>query len=421
MYSGNSTLGSSTSSATTVTVMQDSTSTALTLSPDPSSVGQAVTLTATVKAASPGSGTPTGGVTFMSGTTSLGSANLNSNGVATTTTMNIPLGTNTITAQYAGDTNFFGSNTTQTQTVTQGTTTVTLTASVTNPVSSQLVQFTATVAPVSPATTAATGMVNFFADGVSIGSATLSSGKATVSTTTLALGDHTITADYQGDSNYPSNTSSPLAITVGDSNELFLNQVYLVALHRAPDQAGLDFWRSYLELGYARKFVVARIVHSHESQVTAVNSTYQSYLDRPATSGEIAGALSPHSTAQGLEFNAQILGSKEFYQNAGGTQQDFLTALGEAVLGTSLTTEQRTTLTHLLNQGATRTQVSKALLQSNAGITSHVTSLYQAILDRAPDTKGLNYFSRILKDGGTTEQVIIDMLSSNELFAIAQS
>jgi autotransporter-associated beta strand protein len=422
MYSGNSTLGSSTSSATTVTVMQDSTSTVLTLSPNPSSVGQAVTLTATVTAASPGSGVPTGGVTFMSGTTTLGSANLNSSGVATTTTMNIPLGTNTITAQYAGDSNFFGSHTSGTQTVNQGTTTVSLTASVTNPVSSQLVQFTATVAPVSPATTTATGTVEFFSDGVSIGMGTLnSSGVATFSTTTLPLGAHSITAVYSGDSNYPSSSGSPLALTVGNSNELFLNQVYLVALHRAPDQAGLNYWENFLDLGYARKFVVAQIVHSRESQVTAVNSTYQSYLGRPATTGEVASALSPHSTAQGLNFNAQILGSREFYQNAGGTQQGFLTALGQAVLGTSLTTEQQATLTHLLDQGATRTQVSKALLQSNAGITSRVTSLYQAILDRAPDTKGLNYFSRFLKNGGTTEQVIIDMLASDELFSIAQS
>jgi hypothetical protein len=420
-YSGNSTLTSSTSSATTVTVMQDSTTTELTTSPNPSSVGQSVTLTATVTAKSPGSGIPAGGVSFMSGSTTLGTAILNSNGVATTTTTNIPVGTNTITAQYAGNANFFGSNDTLTQTVNQGSTTVTLTSSVAHPVSSQLVQFTVTVAPVSPATTTPTGTVNFFSDGQAIGSATLSSGKATISTTTLPLGGHAITAVYEGDSNYPSNTSSPLSLTVGDSNELFLNQVYLDVLHRAPDQAGLDFWRQFLELGYARKWVTAKIVHSRESQVTAVNTTFQIYLDRPATTSEISGALSPQSTAQGLIFNARILGSKEFFEMAGGTNADFLNALGQAVLGTALTTQQTATLTHLLNQGVSRTQVARDLLQSNAGISARVTNLYQLILDRNPDPKGLRFFSGLLKDGGTAAQVIIDLLSSDELFVKAQS
>jgi hypothetical protein len=64
--------------------------------------------TATVAAASPGAGTPTGTVTFKNGSTTLGTGTL-SGGVATYTTGALAIGTLSITAVYGGDTNFTGS------------------------------------------------------------------------------------------------------------------------------------------------------------------------------------------------------------------------------------------------------------------------------------------------------------------------
>jgi len=101
-------------------VSQSSTTTTLTSSANPSTSGTSVTFTATVAAVSPGSGTPTGSVTFMAdGTTITGSpVTLNSSGVATIATSNLTAGTHSITAVYSGDTNFTTSTGTLTQTVT---------------------------------------------------------------------------------------------------------------------------------------------------------------------------------------------------------------------------------------------------------------------------------------------------------------
>ena len=79
-------------------VSQSSTTTTLTSSANPSATGSSVTFTATVAAVSPGSGTPTGSVTFMAdGTTITGSpVTLNSSGGATITT-------STLTARHALD------------------------------------------------------------------------------------------------------------------------------------------------------------------------------------------------------------------------------------------------------------------------------------------------------------------------------
>jgi YD repeat-containing protein len=68
-----------------------------------------VTLTATVAAVRPGSGTPTGSVTFQQNGTTLATVNL-SNGSATFTTSALPQGSSNLTALYNGDANFQGSN-----------------------------------------------------------------------------------------------------------------------------------------------------------------------------------------------------------------------------------------------------------------------------------------------------------------------
>ena len=74
--------------------------TALVSSVNPSTAGQTVTFTATVTGAS---GTPTGTVTFMDGTTSLGTGTLNGAGVATLDTSTLTVGPHSVTATFAGD------------------------------------------------------------------------------------------------------------------------------------------------------------------------------------------------------------------------------------------------------------------------------------------------------------------------------
>lgn len=80
------------------------TATASISSANPSAFGQSVTFTATVT--HQGQSTPTGSVTFLDGTTRLGSAPLGANGVATLSLSSLAPGANSITAAYSGDTNF---------------------------------------------------------------------------------------------------------------------------------------------------------------------------------------------------------------------------------------------------------------------------------------------------------------------------
>jgi Big-like domain-containing protein/VCBS repeat protein/FG-GAP repeat protein len=96
----------------TENVTQAATTSVLLSSVNPSNLGQSVTLTATVcpSAGCPATATaPTGTVTFLDGTTSIGTGSPNASGVATLTTSALAAGTNSITASYGGDTNYLAS------------------------------------------------------------------------------------------------------------------------------------------------------------------------------------------------------------------------------------------------------------------------------------------------------------------------
>ncbi|MGO8985922.1 MAG: FG-GAP-like repeat-containing protein [Terriglobales bacterium] len=91
------------SALSSVDVEKWPTTASLTSSPNPSTDKQDVTFTVTVVPNQYAPTTPTGKVRFVSGATTLGSAAVNPSGVATFVTRYLPEGTDTITAEYLGD------------------------------------------------------------------------------------------------------------------------------------------------------------------------------------------------------------------------------------------------------------------------------------------------------------------------------
>ncbi|HEX9077920.1 MAG TPA: Ig-like domain-containing protein, partial [Anaerolineae bacterium] len=88
------------------TVNIASTTTTVVSSASPSVFGQTVWFTATVSAAPPGSGTPTGSVQFKDGAVNLGGPVALTTGSASISTAGLSAGTHVITVDYPGDGNF---------------------------------------------------------------------------------------------------------------------------------------------------------------------------------------------------------------------------------------------------------------------------------------------------------------------------
>jgi len=180
------------------------TSTSLNSSLNPSAYGQKVSWTATVT--SFGSVTPTGKVKFTWGNFSIGSATLDSSGLATLSKSNLNADTFPLTAVYVGDTANLGSTSTVLNQVVRQTTSKAMLTSSPNPsTQGQSVTFTATI---SSPTVLPTGPVTFTAGTTVLGTAQLSGGKARLTISSLPTGSTKVTATYFGNSNIAKSTAS---------------------------------------------------------------------------------------------------------------------------------------------------------------------------------------------------------------------
>jgi hypothetical protein len=161
-----------------------------------------VTFTASVAAGA------TGTVTFMDGTTVLGTGTITGYS-ATLTTATLTAGTHSITAAYSGDTNFNGVSSAALSLVVNQAIPgvgpippVSVASSLSPSPAGEPVTLTVTVPP------GATGTVNFYDGTKLIGTATIIGNTATLIISTLPAGTHAITAVYSGDANFASVTSA---------------------------------------------------------------------------------------------------------------------------------------------------------------------------------------------------------------------
>jgi len=209
VYSGDSNfLGSASNMLSQV--VRAATTIALVSSINPSVQDKSVTFTATVSSSA---ATRTGTVQFMDGTAALATVTLKS-GTAKLTTSQLPPGPNPITAVYSGDTNNSANTSGTVNQLVQAPTTITLTSSPDSSAYGQAVIFTGEVtssigAPPDGET------VSFKQGSTVLGTGILSNGMASISISTLGVGDKAITAAYGGGANFTSSKSEVLSQVVG--------------------------------------------------------------------------------------------------------------------------------------------------------------------------------------------------------------
>jgi hypothetical protein len=213
VYSGDKTYATSTSPALTQVVNGAPTTTTLSSSLNPSTVGQAVTYTATV---SPVTATGTVGFTSNGNAITGCAAQAISSGRATCTVAFSAAGGPWIRAVYSGDSTYATSTFSYlAQTVNKKASTTTMSSSLNPSVVGEAVTYTATVSPA-----AATGTITFKEikeSGIAIPGCiklTVTPGTMTCTTTYSTAGWHQIIAVYSGDKTYATSTSPALTQVV---------------------------------------------------------------------------------------------------------------------------------------------------------------------------------------------------------------
>jgi hypothetical protein len=384
------------------TVTKTATNTKLQSTSNPATLEQSVTLTATVSPSS-GSGTPSGTVTFSDGSTTLGTGNLNSAGQATYSTSSLALGTHSITATYAGDTNFLGStSTTLSQVVNKGSSSTTLQSSANPSAIGQSVTFSATVAATSGAGTP-TGTVTFMDGATNLGTGSLNgSAQATLTTSALALGSHSITAVYGGDNNFTGSTSAILTQAVSKNststslqsslNPSIVGQSVTFTATITWSTSGtptgtVTFMDSTSSMGTGplsgskATFITAALTPGLHSITATYNGdgnfagstsgTLSQTVNKVATSTSVASSKNPSVAGQSVTFSATVTPSGT--GTAGGTVtfMDGMAALGTGTLNAS---SQATLTTSALSSGTHSITAVFAGTSNFAGSTSTVLS-----------------------------------------------
>jgi arabinan endo-1,5-alpha-L-arabinosidase len=218
-YEGNKPYASSTSRAVTVTVTTPKLVSTVTLTASAASAvnGAPIELVATV-AASSGSGIPlpTGTVTFAKGSTALGKAKLNPDGVARFTSTRLPVGSDSIKASYSGDANYRPSKSSSVKIAITAKVTLTLTASAASAMQGAPIELVATVRAASGSDTAVpAGKVTFASGSTTLGKAKLNPiGIASFTSTLIPVGSNSITATYAGDADYGPSTSPSVRVAI---------------------------------------------------------------------------------------------------------------------------------------------------------------------------------------------------------------
>ena len=165
---------------------------------DPAIPGQAVKFSFQASAAS-GNLTPTGTVTFFDGTTQIGTPQTLAGGAAQVTISTLTVGSHTIKAVYSGDSTYSAGTVELANEEVGVPAFMQLNSSEDSSLVGDSVTFTFSALG-NTGNPTPTGTVQFFDNGTPLGAVqTLSGGVATISTTGLTIGTHTITAQYSGD------------------------------------------------------------------------------------------------------------------------------------------------------------------------------------------------------------------------------
>jgi sugar lactone lactonase YvrE len=182
-------------------------------------VAVGTSLTILGRPVTPGPGIiPTGTYQFLDGSTVLTSGSLDASGEAYLSTTTLSVGTHTITMTYGGDANFNASSSSSTFTVQVSGAPLTSTTTLLTVTNSSIayggtISGSVSVTPSSGSVTP-TGTVNLLVDGTTAGSCTLSSGACSYTLSGVAAGNHLLTANYGGDSNNATSTSSGITVSV---------------------------------------------------------------------------------------------------------------------------------------------------------------------------------------------------------------
>lgn len=225
----------------------------------------------------------------------------------------------------------------------------------------------------------------------------------------------------------PTNTPPTNPPPSSAQDQIFVQHLYEDLLGRDPAGGDDQPWLSLLASGTSQATVAQAILNSPEHLHVLVNSMYQELLGRTAeTQGlNFWTNLLMHGSDEST-VRAQIAASDEFFNRAGGTNDGFLAALYQDLLGRVGDAPSVALWQSQLAGGASRNDVAQgfvkssefhSLLVNDPPSSAPMAGWYQTYFHRDADQAGASFFAAQLGHGTSLENVQLEMLGSAEYLA----
>ncbi|MBL9124860.1 MAG: DUF4214 domain-containing protein [Planctomycetaceae bacterium] len=170
-----------------------------------------------------------------------------------------------------------------------------------------------------------------------------------------------------------------------------------------------------LSQGSSKSSVAAAVWGSAENLGKRVDALYQAFLKKAPDAATRASAVSRLQTGTSeIDLAAEILGGVGYAQAGRLTPTDFVNGLYQDVLGRNADAAGRNLWLAQLSAGKSRTEVAKAILNSDERLNTVVEQLYRDLLGRPADAGGKAMFVGLLRGGTSIGNAAAMMLGSQE-------
>lgn len=211
------------------------------------------------------------------------------------------------------------------------------------------------------------------------------------------------------------------APAVGAERRL-VNAHYGDLLDRFSDEPGAAYWVDQLQGGASRALVAKRLVGTPEYGRRVIDRIVRTYLDRPATSQEMAQAGPSITDGRRLVLIGSLLGGAEYYTSTANPGSDptpggWVDAVYLDVFGRPADAGGKAYVLQQLEDGVPREVIGRRLVTSTESLRRIVAGFYQDLLRRNPDVPGRDHWVGELQRGRSPEGLVTLIAGSGEYAA----
>jgi len=206
------------------------------------------------------------------------------------------------------------------------------------------------------------------------------------------------------------------AVSSASKNESDIRGLYQSILGREADSSGLNYWLNKMDSGMTLSEIESGILGSSEYQV---KDLYRTLLGRTASGSEVQYWIDKLNSGMSLSQVADAFKASPEYKTHANA---FVNDLYKTVLGRTAGSSEVNSWVQRILSGMSKKEVAKAFYGSAeyqnkyAGKSNqeYVTALYKSMLNRSPDSSGLDTYVNMLNAGKSRSEIANIILMSRE-------